>query len=185
MWARGAPEAHESRKRSANRPVGRLPEKVNGIGQGVSRDKCDSAPATDHGGQPPSPSLALSGPEGRGPAARLYRAARLGGAPHSWWRRPASPSCGTRGSSPRGRFGGPPPTIFVSFASQTAGAWPKGLGIPFPTAPCAPGDLQSCLRYFNQQSLISATELAQLISGFSPVSSAMTEKQDREILALG
>jgi len=150
-----APEAHEGRKRNS-KPTGRSATgKINGFGQGVSRDKCDSAPATAHGGQPPSLSLPWPEPK-EGAVAQVYRAARFGGAAHSWWRRPVSPRWGTHGSSPRGRFGGPPPTIFVSFAKQPAGAEPKGLGIPFSTAPCAPGEVQSCLRNFNQQSFISA-----------------------------
>lgn len=144
-----APEAHEGRKRTPNRPVGRLRERLMVLGKGCQGISVIQRPPPPMGGQPPSLSLPWPEPK-EGAVAQVYRAA------HSWWRRPVSPRWGTHGSSPRGRFGGPPPTIFVSFAKQPAGAEPKGLGIPFSTAPCAPGEVQSCLRNFNQQSFISA-----------------------------
>jgi len=80
----------------------------------------------------------------------------------------------------RGRFGGPPPTIFVSLRARLRGHGRRAWASHFPQHHVHP--VTSNLAFATS---ISNHLLAQLISRFSPVSSAMSEKHDREILALG
>ena len=173
-----APEAHEGRKRSANRPVGRLPERLMALGKGCQGISVIQRPPPPIGGQPPSLSLPRPDPK-EGAAAQVYRAARFGGAAHSWWRRPVSPRWATHGSSPRGRFGGPPPQSSCPLRSSLRGQSRRAWASHFPQHHVHP--VRSNLAFATSIS----NHLLALISRFSPVSSAMTEKHDREILVLG
>ena len=179
-----APEAHEGRKRSANRPVGRLPERLMVLGKGCQGISVIQRPPPPMGDNRPR----LACPDrtrrkGRRPRCigLLALVAQLtrGGAAHSWWRRPVSPRWATHGSSPRGRFGGPPPQSSCPLRSSLRGQSRRAWASHFPQHHVHP--VRSNLAFATSIS----NHLLALISRFSPVSSAMTEKHDREILVLG